>query len=202
MKLYKNTLIISTIFFCVCVLLSIIFEFTYISRYQIFSVLSDYMIGVACSIIVVIITTFVQFKYEQKKQLNAVLMDIEFFLFHCVLIAMSLNPNEEMSDNTWEYYYDQAHDDTKKISLELSNIEWFSKNNIKIASDLQMAVLNIRVELIKCSGKPKRERLIDTIRSSYVKEIKDNAILLANDNDRVVKNIIENYDKIEDELNK
>lgn len=202
MKLYKNTLIISTMFFGVCVLLSIIFEFTCISRYQIVSVLSDYMIGVACSIIVVIITTFVQFKYEQKKLLNSILQDVQFFLFRYVLIAISLDPSEEVSLNMWEYYYDEVYNETKNISLQLSNIEWFSKKNSRIAFNLRKAILNIMADLVKNSGKNKKEGLIETVQSSWIKEIKDNALLLTTSNDRISKEIIENYDKIEDELNR
>ena len=202
MKLYKNTLIISTIFFCVCVLLSIIFEFTCISRYKSVSVLSDYMIGVACSIVVVIITTFVQFKYEQKKLLNSILQDVQFFLFRYVLIAISLDPNEEVSLNMWEYYYDVVYNETKNISLQLSNIEWFSKKNSRIAFNLRKAILNIMSDLVKNSGKNKKEGLRETVQSSWIKEIKDNTLLLATSNDRISKEIIENYDKIEDELNR
>ena len=200
MKLYKNTLIISVIVFLICVLLSCVFELTCISRLPIIAFLSDYMIGIACSIIVVIITTFLQFKYEQKKLLNSILQDVQSFLFYYVLIAISLNPDEQASSKSWEYYYDEVYGETKKISLKLSDVEWFSKKNSKIAFNLRKAVLNIMVDLAKPSVENKKKALMDTLQSSWLKEINDNALLLANYNEYVAKEIKENYKKIELEL--
>ena len=158
------------------------------------------MIGIACSIIVVIITTFLQFKHEQKKLLNSILQDVQFFLFRYVLIAISLNPDEQTSSKSWKYYYDEVYEETKKISLKLSDVEWFSKKNFKIAFNLRKAVLNIMVDLAKPSVENKKKALMDTLQSSWLKEINDNALLLANFNEYVAKEIKKNYKKIELEL--
>lgn len=95
MKLYKNTLIISIVVFVVCVLLSLVFEFTCLSKFNIISFLSDYIIGIACSIVVVIITTFLQFEYEQRKILHSILSDVQFLFFDYLLIVLSLDPAEK-----------------------------------------------------------------------------------------------------------
>lgn len=95
MKLYKNTLIISIVILVICVLLSVVFNFTCLSEIGFISFISDYMIGTACSIIVVIVTTFLQFKYEQRKTLNSILSDIQFFFFHYLLVVMSLDPRRK-----------------------------------------------------------------------------------------------------------
>ena len=127
MKLYKNTLIISAIVFVFLIFLSCIFEFTCISDLKVISFLNNYFIGAACSIVVVIITTFIQFKYEQRKALKSVLSDVQFFFFHYLLVIMALDPNEKTTDKQWEYYYGEVYNSVRKISSELSNIEWFSK---------------------------------------------------------------------------
>ena len=200
MKLYKNTLIISIIVFLVCIALSVAFEFTCISKFQPVSFLSDYMIGIVCSIIVVIITTFIQFKYEQKKLLNSVLSDVQFFFFHYLLIVMSLYPNEETSDKLWEYYYDETYGEIRKISSQLLNIEWFSKKKTKIAGNLQKAALHIMMEIAKCSGKTKKDSLLCVLDTSWLNEIKDNALLLAESNEHLVNEITNNYERVQLEL--
>lgn len=195
MKLYRNTLIISIIVFCVCIALSIVFEFTCISKFQVVSFLSDYMIGIACSIIVVIITTFLQFKYEQRKLLNSILSDVHFFFFHYWLIAVSIDPNEKTPDKLWEHYYDEVCDDLKKISSQLSTIQWFSKSKSKIADNLQKAVLHIRIRISEHANK--KETLIRILHEPSFKEVKDNAMLLTNAEEYTAKEIVKNYEEIQ-----
>ena len=128
MKLYKNTIIISIIVFFVCVFLSVIFAFTCISEFQIIKFINDYMIGIACSIIVVIITTFLQFKYEQRKALQTTLSDIRFLLFQFLLVTLSLDSEDDAPDDLWEHHYDEIYNGIRKISSELSEKSKFCSN--------------------------------------------------------------------------
>lgn len=198
MKIYKKTLIISIIVFCICVALSIVLKFTCIAKFNAIAFLTDYMIGIACSVIVVIITTFLQFKYEQRKLLNSILSDVQFFFFHYLLIAMSLDPNEKIPDKLWEQYYDEVCDSVKKISLQLSNVQWFSKNKAKITNDLQKASLRIRIGISEYANK--KDALVHIIYTPSFKAIKDNALLLANPEEYTAKEIIENYQEIQQTL--
>ena len=165
MKLYKNTLIISIVILVICVLLSVVFNFTCLSEIVFISFISDYMIGTACSIIVVIVTTFLQFKYEQRKTLNSILSDIQFFFFHYLLVVMSHDPREKTSDKLWEYYYDETYKGIRKISTDLSSIEWFSKKKIKTTANLHQAVLQMMYDIVKFTDRKNKKsiKLKDTI---------------------------------------
>lgn len=191
---------ISIIVFCVCILLSIIFEFTSIWRFQVVSFLSDYMIGIACSIIVVIITTFLQFKYEQRKLLNSILSDVQFLFFDYLLIVVSLDPSEKTTEKLWEYYYDKIYNGTKNISSQLLNIEWLTKKKVKIAENLEKAILHIIMDIAPCSGKTKKENLVSVLDKTWLNEIKDNALSLAESNKYFGKQIANNYERVQFEL--
>ena len=200
MKLYKNTLIISIVILIICVLLSVVFNFTCLSEIRVISFIADYMIGTACSIIVVIVTTFLQFKYEQKKTLNSILSDIQFFLFHYLLVVMSLAPEENTSEKLWEYYYDETYKGIRKISSELSNVEWFSKKKIKITANLQKSILNMMIDIVKLTDRKDKKSMLCVIDTPYLTEIKDNAILLASANEYAAGEIVRNFERIQDEL--
>ena len=202
MKLYKNTLKYSVVVFFACVFLSFVFEFACLSKVNIVSFLSDYMIGIACSIIVVIITTYLQFKYEQEKTLKSILSDVQFFFFNYLLIILSLDPDEETPDKLWEYYYDETYNGIKKISSELSNLEWFSKTKSKISGELQIAVLSIMVDMIKSSGRNNREGLSQIIDNPMLHIVKDKAILLAGSHEYYKEEIINKYEEIQKELDR
>lgn len=198
MKLYKTTLIWSIVVLCVFVILSFVFEFTFLSKINIISFLSDYMIGVACSIVVVIITTFLQFKYEQRNLLNSILSDVRFFLFHFLLAAMSFDPKEEAPEALHNYHFDELYNGIKKISAQLSNIQWFSKKKGKIAVDLQKSAMLIMIDMTKHPNRQYNLRCI--LDTPLLKELKENALLLDPSNEHVINEIVENYDDIQAQL--
>ncbi len=200
MKLYKNTLKYSVVVFFACVFLSFVFEFSCLSKLNIVSFLSDYMIGIACSIVVVIITTYLQFKYEQEKTLKSILSNVHFFFFDYLLIVLSLDPDEETPDKLWEYYYDETYNGIKKISSELSNLEWFSKTKSKTSGELQIAVLSIMTDMVKASGRSNREGLSQIIDNPMLRVVKNKAILLADSHEYYKEEIIKNYEQIQEEL--
>lgn len=200
MKLYKKTLKYSIVLLLVCVFLSFVFEFSCLSKLNLASFLLDYMIGVACSIIVVVVTTYLQFKYEQEKTLKSILSNIQFFFFDYLLIVLSLDPDEETPDKLWEYYYDETYNGIKKISSELSNLEWFSKAKSKTSGELQVAVLSIMTDMVKASGRRNREGLSQIIDNPMLRVVKNKAILLADSHEYYKEEIIKNYEQIQEEL--
>jgi len=205
MKLYKNTLIISIIVFLVCIALSVAFEFTCISKFQPVSFLSDYMIGIACSIIVVIITTYVQFKFEQRKALNSILTNIQFFYFRYLLVVISLDPEEQAPAKLWEHYYDSLQEDIKKITYGLNEIEWFSKKKEKTITELHRGFISLLIAMSEALDTQRERAGKESVGDPILEKIKDNALSLAGDNDRAGKEILENYTKAEsylDELRK
>ena len=199
MKLYKNTLITSIIVFFICVILSFIFGLTCVAELKIVQIITDYLIGIACSVVVVIITTFLQFKYEQKKLLNSVLSDIQFLLFYYLLVVYSLSPDEETPAKMWEHYYDEIYNGVRKISLDILNIEWFSCKKSKTTKKVNKAILQLMISLVKCTNTEK-DKLISSIDIDCFKIIKDNVLLIANADEYAVQEIVRNYEEIQKEL--
>lgn len=158
------------------------------------------MIGIACSIIVVIITTYLQFKYEQKKLINSVLSETQFLFFYYLLVVYSLHPDEETPNKLWDHYYDKIYNAVQKISLEISNIEWFSCKKSKALNKVQQSVLQLMVDIAKSSGNDKKNGLVNSIDIDCFKNIKDNVLLIANEDEYMVKEIIRNYDRVQEEL--
>ena len=200
MKLYKNTFIISIIVFLVCIILSFIFGLTYIAKFKLIQMITDYFIGTACSAIVVIITTFLQFKYEQRKVLSSILTDINFFFFHYLLFIIYLVPNENFSDKRWEHYFDETYNEAGKITSELANLEWLSKKMTRTTSTLQKTIFNVLIDMAPFYAEKKKDNILSIINSPWLKDIKDNAMLLINSDDYTLKEIIRNYEKLQCEI--
>lgn len=197
MKLYKKTLFICTGIFIGCLLLSVLFKFTCLGEIELFQFIKDYMIGISCSIIVVIITTYVQFKFEQRKVLNEILTNIQFFYFRYLLIVMSLDPEEHVPPKIWEHYYDEIHRDIKQITRGLQEIEWFSKKKEKAITELHRNFLRLLIAMSKALDAQREQAVTKIVGEPVLKSIRDTALRLARDNERAGKEIDENYQKAE-----
>lgn len=197
MKLYKKTLCICMGIFVGCLLLSILFKFTCLSEIELFLFIKDYMIGIACSIIVVLITTYMQFKFEQRKTLNTILTNIRFFYFRYLLVVISLDPEEQVPQKLWEHYYDELQDDIKQITCGLNEIEWFSKKKEKTITELHRGFLQLLISMSKAPNAQRECAVKEIVGDPILKDIRDNALLLAEENDRTVKEISEYYAKAE-----
>lgn len=200
MKLYKNTLLICTGIFAGCLLLSILFKFTCLGNMEMFLFVKDYMIGIACSIIVVLITTYVQFKFEQRKTLNTILTNIQFFYFRYLLVVISLDPEEQAPPKLWEHYYDALQEDIKQITRGLNEIEWFSKKKEKTITELHRGFLQLLISMSKALDTQRERAVKEIVGDPILKDIRDSALSLAGDNDRAGKEIAENYAKAEASL--
>lgn len=137
------------------------------------------MVGIACSIIVVLVTTYMQFRFEQNKILASVLSSLRFFFFDYLCIAMALDPNEQVPKRFWEYDYDKVEKHIREITSELLSIEWFSKKKNNLVIEIQRQFLILRVELSKTEGKDKETLVKGVIGLPAIKEIKDGALQLA-----------------------
>ena len=201
MRLYKKTILICTGIFAVCLILSVVFKFSCLGKFELFLFLKDYMLGIACSLIVVFITTYVQFKFEQRKILNSILSNIQFFFFRYLLVVISLDPSEHTSSKLWEHYYDTMEEDIRKITNGLSDIEWFSKKKSKVITELHKCYLHLLIEMSKALDNQKEDAVKRIVGDPMLKKIKDNALLLAIDNEREGKEIVENFEKAQKYLN-
>ena len=197
MKLYKKTLLICLCIFSGCLLLSALCRFTCLNQVEVFQFLEDYMIGTACSIIVVLITTYVQFKFEQRKTLNSILLNIQFFYFRYLLVVMSLDPEEQTSSGLWDYYYDSLQEDIKKITHGLSEIRWFSQKKEKTITELQREFLKLLFAMSKELDSQKEYAVKKLVGNPVLKDIRDYALSLSGENDRAGEEIAADYKKAE-----
>jgi len=204
MALYKKTLIVCSIIFLCCVVLSMVLLIPCLSQVEAVLFVRDYMVGVACSIIVVLVTTYLQFSFEQNKTLASVLSNIHFFFFDYLCIAMALDPNEQVPKKLWEYYYNGLEKRITETMTELVHMEWLSKKNEKVTMKMVKLFLVLKKEF-SINGEKEKEELLERI--AYmpgIKEIKDTSLLLAKSNDYayIREEIIKDYEKAEKYLAK
>ncbi len=199
MKLYKSTLIISIFVLIICVLLSFYFEFC-TKRTQLISFSINYLVGIACSIVVVIITTYLQFKFEQRKILSSLLSELRFLFFHLLMAAMSLNSDEAVPETLWKYHYDEVYAGIKKTSSEISQIEWIwfpKKNETK---KLHTTIIKLLMDMVKSSDKSEKDCLLCLIENPALREAKESALSLSKNHVHYTENIECDFNKIQEEL--
>ena len=119
-------------------------------------------------------------------------------MLHCHLAAISLDPEEKATERLWDYHYEKLEDEIRNISIQLSEIEWFSKKNAQAAFKLQKAALLIRIDMAK---EPHPKRSIEYIlRTPSIKDLKENAVALASPDSHDAQEIYSNYEKMLSEL--
>ena len=200
MKLYKNTLIISIFVLIICVLLSVYFEFYTEERTQLISFSINYSVGIACSVVVVIITTYLQFKFEQRKILSSVLSELRFIFFHSWMVAMSLNSDEETPKTLWKYHYDEIYDVIKKTSSGISQIEWIWFQKKKETNKLNKAIIKLLMDMVKGSDKSEKDCLICLIENPALREAKEIAFSLSKNHEHYTETIESDFNSLQKEL--
>ena len=135
MKVYKITLYVSLIVFAVLTVLSVILNFWNDNEWIAFVV--NWCVGVACSIVVVIITTLIQFKVEQKKAINKLVLIARALIFHneffgSIFTSDVIRNADTVKDldkieNNWR---NSLKEDMEKASTVLMELEFFFKNPI------------------------------------------------------------------------
>ena len=133
MKVYKITLYVSLIVFAILTVLSVVLNFWNDNEWIAFVV--NWCVGIACSIVVVIITTLIQFKVEQKKAINKLVLIARALIFHNELFGSILasgvvrNTNTvtdlDEIENNWR---NSLKEDMEKASTVLMELEFFFKN--------------------------------------------------------------------------
>ena len=133
MKVYKITLYVSLIVFSILTFLSVVLNFWNDNGWVAFVV--NWCVGIACSIVVVIITTLIQFKVEQKKAINKLVLIARALIFHNELfgsifasgVVRNTNTVTDLDkiENNWR---NSLKEDMEKASAVLMELEFFFKN--------------------------------------------------------------------------
>ena len=156
MKIYKLTLWISIIIFSILFTLSSVLYFW--NDFEIISFIIDWCVGVACSILVVIITTLIQFKVEQKRIIKHFGSNVRNLLFLNDLRGdiftepiEELEENEKFIQSQEQRWFEGIDENIKKIANNCLEIEFFFKSKKMIT--LHKRCLQIRLNLVKEKNK-------------------------------------------------
>lgn len=151
MKVYKITLYTSLIVFSILTVLSVVLNFWNDNVW--FSFINDWCVGIACSVIVVVITTFIQFKTEQKKSINELASAVRMMLFQNLLggDAFGKDAKKEMSarqiDSLRQIWKKELEESAENISKICFGLEFFFKKKEMFL--IRKNSLFIQVEVVK-----------------------------------------------------
>ena len=121
------------IVFVILTVLSVVLNFWNDNEWIAFVV--NWCVGIACSIVVVVITTFIQFKVEQKKSINKLVLIARALIFHNEFfgsifasgVVRNADTVTELDkiENNWR---NSLKEDMEKASAVLMEFEFFFKN--------------------------------------------------------------------------
>lgn len=149
MKVYKRTIYISLLITTLLAICSVCLN-SYDNRWANFTV--NWCVGVDCSLIVVILTTFIQFKAEQKQAIKELGSCVSRLLFHNQIygVIFEESTDESMSpeqiakyENEW---YEALNADAKQINDIMGKLEFFNNKKIVI---LFKRIISLRIDLVK-----------------------------------------------------
>lgn len=160
----------------------------------------NYSTGIACSIIVVIVTTYLQFKHEREKKLNEISSKIGMFFFKYIILIISLYPEEQTTKVEHKRYYDEFHNITYEIIKELFEITWFSKRKNKLAYDLQTDFMRLYLDMSIDLDKPKKFAIESIANSSLIDNILEKTLLFVK-NEYEKEKILKDAQKAKSYLN-
>jgi hypothetical protein len=153
MRVYKVTLIVSTIIFSVLTVAAVCLHFLGTNFDLAFLV--NWLVGIACSIVVVIITTSIQFRVEQKRAIQQVAeltVDLQIAFEVC---------NDTINSDYWENYsnperkefflhlFKETTDFTEEIEKLTADIVYFSCKKEKINTRIHKTQGLIKILLTK-----------------------------------------------------
>ena len=201
MRLYKITFYVAIGVFVLCLSLAGLCAYIETDEAKGIMFFKDCMIGIACSSAVVIVQTFLQFRFEQQKVLKSLISGVRFFLFRYMLIAITYDAEEgEIPDTLWEHFYENLQEDIRKITDDLSSIDWILKRNEKKTSAMYVHFLELLFVMSK-ESKNKGNAVKAIMGLPDIKAIKDIAISLSKHRKADIDEIINNFEKAEGFLN-
>lgn len=151
LKLYKRTIIVSIWIFIILLTSSVTLKILFPNNDTI-SFLQNYIIGITCSILVVIITTFLQYKSEYEK----VMSEFTSVLRQAILnLTVALSYQEKnVEEKFCRRIIEKIKDDFGKFNQLNQSFCCFSKKNHQKYVELAKIILKLYVSLIVDSEKP------------------------------------------------
>ena len=154
MKVYKITLYVSLIVFAVLTVLSVILNFWNDNEWIAFVV--NWCVGIACSIVVVIITTLIQFKVEQKKAIDQLATTVRMMLFQnqlkgAIFVSSPYSDISHLSEQQVtafeKNWLDGINENIKNVQQEFQNIEFFFEKRKSLS--ILKGINSVRIALMQ-----------------------------------------------------
>ena len=181
LKIYKLTLYVSTIILVSLTALSIVLNiWSECNQWIVFVV--NWCVGIACSIAVVVITTFIQFKVEQGKIINEIASAVRTMLFHNDLYGgIFVNDVERNADtvkelNKFEAKWRNAFkEDVNQLRSLQTELDFLFKK--KQNWNLLRSILTLRIAQFDNSGED-YEKEAESLKKEFL-QVKGKIIDLA-----------------------
>lgn len=179
LKLYKTTIIASTFAALISCTLSIVCEFFSFSHALL---LQNYAVGISCSLIVVIITTVLQYLHEHKKVYNTYCNSLQRLLS---VLSTVFHIGESFDDKTYDYLFEIV--DTALNTFEKNNqhLLWFSRKKQKLQETVLKCFLPLWISFEQPRFESKKACIVALEKHpKYVPLIKAAIDILPNDHDK------------------
>ena len=119
--LYKRTIIASSVIAIVSVLGAISCEMIAFSHHVLFQ---NFMVGIACSLLVVIITTILQYNHEHRRVFSDYAASLRKLILHLTLVYPDLEDMHE--EDTYSKLYHEFDQSFESLVNWDKQLDWFS----------------------------------------------------------------------------
>lgn len=179
MKIYKITLITSAFIAIILFCFSVFLNSFNSSNEKWISLWINWIVGIGCSTVVVIVTTLIQYLIEQGRLLNKCADCLRVLFFHNSFFGSTFNDDCIRNDytanvldkieNNWRK---SIETDNEKLIEYLNQLEFISKSNQKVLSEILKISYRLQISSIakeECSN----ERIEEILKREYEKITSD-----------------------------
>ena len=179
MKIYKITLITSVFIAIILFCFSVFLNSFNSSNEKWISLWINWIVGIGCSTVVVIVTTLIQYLIEQGRLLNKCADCLRVLFFHNSFFGSTFNDDCIRNDytanvldkieNNWRK---SIETDNEKLMEYLNQLEFISKSNQKVLLELSKTSYFLQISFIAkedCS----HEKIEDILKREYEKITSD-----------------------------
>lgn len=175
MKLYKKTIIVTRVMLICFFILSVLCEFFEFAHE---AIIQSYASGIACSLIVVIVTTYLQFKHEQARLLDEIASSLNSFFFHRYYAVNALLSNKVYADELWEHLYDEIETSIQEVSDKSRKMCFFNKEMSSKVIELCGRMQLIQADCLDVEYKSTKKTLEKIVYNDNIGRIEELALAI------------------------
>lgn len=128
LKVYKNTLLICTGIEAIAVVISVLCE---VNTFSYSGIIQDYSIGIACSLLVVSITTLVQYVYEHHRAFRQYMVSLKRMFRIMNRTMLKFKSGEELSNLELLELNAKLLEVTSDAYEKTIELSWFNINKVR-----------------------------------------------------------------------